>query len=86
MRLLIINNTKSGFGDGSVFDFMRCFAQPDDEIVIRTVVHETCLEKLLSDYRNFDMVVAAGDDDIVTKVSYILADRNIPILPYPSGT
>lgn len=86
MKLLIINNLNSGFGEGSVYDFIRSFAEENDELIIRNVVHTTDMIKHLKDAENFDLVVAAGDDDTISKISYFLADRNIPILPYPSGT
>lgn len=86
MRLLIINNIESGFGDGSIYDFMRSFSSEGDEIILRNITHQSELSNLLKDAKNFDIVVAAGDDDIVAKVSYSLADSQIPILAYPSGT
>ena len=86
MDLLIINNLHSGYGEGSVYDFMRAFARENDTLTLRNVIHTTEIISHLKDAKNFDMVVAAGDDDIITKVSYFLADTQIPILPYPSGT
>lgn len=86
MKLLIINNLNSGYGEGSVYDFMRAFAQENDEIIIRNVIHTTDIISNLADAKNFDLVVAAGDDDTISKISFFLADSQIPILPYPSGT
>lgn len=85
MKLLIINNIKSGYGEASVYDFIRSFSQQDDEIVVRNIIKNSNIETLLKDASNFDVVVAAGDDDVVAKVSYKLANTNIPILTYPSG-
>lgn len=86
MKLLIINNIASGYGEGSVYDFIRAFARENDEIVLRNVIHTTDMIRHLTDAKDFDMVVAAGDDDTISKVSFFLADTQIPILPYPSGT
>lgn len=86
MKVLIINNIKSGYGDGSIYDFVRSFSEENDEIVIRNVLHDTNLINLLDDAKNFDLVVGSGGDDTIAKISYFLANSDIPILPYPSGT
>lgn len=86
MKLLIINNLNSGYGEGSVYDFMRSFARENDELVVRNVIHTTDMIRHLHDANQYDMVVAAGDDDTISKVSFFLADTQIPILTYPSGT
>lgn len=86
MKLLVINNMQSGFGDGSVYDFIRAFSNEDDEIVIRNVRHTSSVGSKLRDAANFDMVIAAGGDRTVSNVSYSLANTNIPILAHPSGT
>lgn len=86
MRLLIINNLNSGYGEGSVYDFIRSFAKENDELIVRNVIHTTDMIRHISDARQFDMVVAAGDDDTISKISFFLANSQIPILPYPSGT
>lgn len=86
VKVLIINNLKSGYGDGSIYDFVRSFSQEYDEIVIRNVFYETDISKPLKDAEDFDLVVTSGGDDTVAKVSYFLANKGIPILPYPSGT
>lgn len=86
MRILVINNIQSGFGDGSIYDFLRAFGQDKDEIVIRDILHTSSVDDLLKDAHDFDLVVAAGGDNTISKVSYCLANTEIPILPYPSGT
>lgn len=85
MRLLIINNIEAGYGEASVYDFIRSFSKADDEIIVRNIVKKSLVKNLLKDANKFDAIVAAGDDDIVAKVSYELSSTNIPILPYPSG-
>ncbi|MEF9841758.1 MAG: diacylglycerol kinase family protein [Raoultibacter sp.] len=86
MKLLIINNLKSGFGEGSIYDFMRAFAQDGDEICLRSTDGESKLVDLLADAQNFDGVIASGGDGTVAAVSYILRNTGIPILPFPAGT
>ena len=86
MKLLIINNIKSGLGDGSIYDFIRSFSKENDEIVLRNVYHNTDINTKLTDAKDFDIIVVSGGDDTVSKVSYSLKYTDIPILPYPSGT
>ncbi|WP_165060073.1 diacylglycerol kinase family protein [Adlercreutzia sp. ZJ154] len=86
MKLLVVNNTASGLGDLSVFDFCRAFAEDGDEIIIRTTNGTSDLRTFLGDADKFDCVVAAGGDGTVSSVAYMLANTGIPILPYPAGT
>lgn len=86
MRILVINNIQSGFGDGSIYDFIRALGQNNDEIILRNIVHTSEVNNKLNDAKDFDLVVAAGGDNTVSKVSYSLANTDIPILVYPSGT
>lgn len=86
MKLLIINNTASGLGDLSVFDFCRLLAHDGDEVVVRTTDGRSDLRTFLGDADRFDCVVAAGGDGTVSSVAYMLADTGIPVLPYPAGT
>lgn len=86
MKLLVVNNTVSGLGDLSVFDYCRTFAEDGDEVVVRTTDGTTDLRTFLGDADEFDCVVAAGGDGTVSSVAYMLADTGIPILPYPAGT
>ncbi len=86
MKLLVVNNLSSGFGDGAIFDFMRAFAQDGDEIVVRSTNGRTDLADFLSDAHRFDAVVASGGDGTVSAVSYHLANTGVPVLPFPAGT
>ena len=54
MKLLIINNLNSGYGEGSVYDFMRAFARENDELVVRNVIHTTDMIRHLRDADQFD--------------------------------
>lgn len=86
VKLLILNNLASGYGEGSIYDFVRSFARAEDEIVFRCADESTDFSKLLADAQDFDLVVAAGGDGTVTSVCYLLRNTGIPILPFPSGT
>lgn len=86
MKLLVINNLSSGFGEGSIYDFIRSFAKDGDEICIRCTDGTTDLNRLLDGATSFDAVVASGGDGTVATVSYLLANTGIPVLPFPAGT
>ena len=86
MKLLVINNLASGFGEGSVYDFIRSFARDGDEVCVRSTDGTTDVRDLLGDAEAFDAGVASGGDGTVATVSYRLANTGVPILPFPAGT
>ncbi|MEG0072108.1 MAG: diacylglycerol kinase family protein [Raoultibacter sp.] len=86
MKLLIINNLNSGFGEGAIYDFMRAFAQDGDELCLRSTDGTSEVADLLKDADSFDVVIASGGDGTVTAVSYLLRNTKVPILPFPAGT
>ena len=86
MKLLIVNNLTSGYGEGSVYDFVRAFARDGDEAVIRSTDGTTEVVDLLHDAQNFDAVVAAGGDGTVAAVAHRLANTGTPVLAFPAGT
>lgn len=86
MKLLVINNLKSGYGEGAVYDFIRSFTHDGDEVCMRATDGTTEVASMLYDATSFDAVVASGGDGTVAAVSYELAGTGIPILPFPAGT
>ncbi len=86
MKLLVINNLASGYGEGAVYDFVRSFSRDGDEACLRSTDGTTPVEALLEDARDFDVVVASGGDGTVATVCYLLANTDIPVLPFPAGT
>ena len=86
MKLLIVNNLVSGYGEGAIYDYIRAFAADGDEVVIRSTDGSTDLRRFLADAEEFDAVIASGGDGTVAAVTYLLADTGIPILPLPTGT
>ena len=86
MKLLIINNLASGYGEGAVYDFIRSLARDGDEVCVRSTDGTPDLRGMLDDASSFDAVVASGGDGTVATVSYLLAGTGIPILPFPAGT
>ena len=48
MKLLVINNLASGYGEGAIYDFMRSFAADGDDICLdRVFVTHTCPDEAL---------------------------------------
>ncbi|RNL48163.1 diacylglycerol/lipid kinase family protein [Paraeggerthella hongkongensis] len=86
MKLLVINNLSSGFGDGSVYDFIRSAVQDGDEVCVRSTDGTTPVSALLDDAASYDAVVASGGDGTVATVNYLLANTGVPVLPFPAGT
>ena len=69
MKLLIINNLASGYGEGAVYDFIRSLARDGDEVCVRSTDGTTDLRGMLDDASAFDAVVASGGDGTVATVS-----------------
>lgn len=86
VKLLVINNLASGFGEGGIYDFIRSFTHDGDEVCIRSTDGTTDVSSLLNDAAQFDAVIASGGDGTVATVSSILANTGMPILPFPAGT
>lgn len=86
MKLLVINNLNSGYGEGAVYDFIRSFVGDGDEVCMRSTDGSTEVATMLDDATSFDAVVASGGDGTVAAVSYALAGSGIPVLPFPAGT
>lgn len=86
MKALIINNLASGYGEGSIYDFMRSFVTDGDEVCMRATDGTTSIEGLLADATEYDLVVASGGDGTVATVAHCLKNTGVPILPYPAGT
>ena len=86
MKLLIIVNIAAGFGDGSVYDYLRMVCEDGDEHALRCTDGTTDVTSLVQDAEDFDAVVVAGGDGTIAAVTYALANTGIPVLPFPSGT
>lgn len=86
MKVLVIHNLLSGYGDGAIYDFIRTYIEDGDEISIRAFGGNTSFHSLLHDANDFDFVVACGGDGTIAAISYELRNTNIPILPFPAGT
>lgn len=86
MKLLVINNLTSGYGEGAVYDFVRLVARDGDEVCLRSTDGTTDICALMTDATKFDAVVASGGDGTVATVCHQLANTGIPVLPFPAGT
>lgn len=86
MKVLVVNNLLSGYGEGAVYDYIRSMMRDGDSVVLRATDGTTPLRELLRDAANFDFVVASGGDGTVAGVAYELAGSGIPIQLIPAGT
>lgn len=86
MRLLVVNNTSAGYGDGAIYDYLRLVLSDGDEVCVRCTNGDTDPASLVSDAENFDVVVVSGGDGTVASVTHALAYSGVPILPFPAGT
>ena len=86
MRVLVINNLKSGAGGAHLYDFVNELGRNDAEITLRYLNGSRSLKELLADANQFDRVVASGGDGTVSGVCYELRNTGIPVLAYPAGT
>ena len=58
MKLLVINNLSSGYGEGAVYDFVRSFARDGDEVCMRSTDGTTPVETLVEGAQDYDAVIA----------------------------
>lgn len=86
MKLLIVNNASSGFGEGAVFDYLRMVLEDGDEATVRCISTDVPTSELVHDADQFDAVVVSGGDGTATSVAYALAGTGTPVLPFPAGT
>ena len=86
MKILIIHNQSSGYGDGAVFDFVRSLSKAGNEITLRVFDKDDPWPDKLDDAAGFDAVVASGGDGTIARACYDLRGTGIPLLPFPSGT
>lgn len=86
MKVLIINNLASGYREGSIYDFVRSFAEDGDEVCVRSSDGATPISSLVHDAADYDVVIASGGDGTVSAVAYYTRGMGVPVMPYPAGT
>lgn len=86
MRILLLNNLRSGRGDAGLYDYVRSLGESRAEVTMRFLSAGDDIATLLHDASSFDCVVAAGGDGTVSAVCYVLAGSRVPVLAYPAGT
>ena len=86
MKILILHNQSSGYGDGAIYDFLRVVSTPENDITLRCFDRDNPRPGKLDDAAAFDAVVVSGGDGTIARVGYELRNTGIPILPFPSGT
>ena len=69
----------SGLRDGAVYDFMRAFAQPEDEFIVRCVDQNSSFADALADVGDFDVLIAAGGDGTVASACYLTRYFGVPV-------
>jgi diacylglycerol kinase family enzyme len=85
MRLLIIDNNQLEARDRAIYNFVRVFANENDEIVFRYLDSFEKIDTLLGDAKDFDCVIPYGDDNTVTACCDALRYTKVPILPFPAN-
>ena len=86
MKLLVVNNLASGYGDGAIYDFLRVVTEDGDEVCMRYTDGTTDLAEFMHDAESFDAVIASGGDGTVATVAYLASPSGTPVLPFPAGT
>lgn len=86
MKVLVVNNLKSGAGDAGLYDFVHELGRNGAEVTLRYLNGAVPLSELVTDADKFDRVVASGGDGSVSSICYALRYTGIPILAYPAGT
>ncbi len=87
MKVLVINNPRSGQGDARLYDYVRALGKRGvTEVSFRFLSNRETFDTAIRDARDFDRVVAAGGDGTVSAVAYALRETGVPILAYPAGT
>lgn len=86
MRVLVIDNPRSGQGDAGLYAFVRELVAAEAEVVVRAMTADGPGDGLLADAASFDTVVSGGGDGTTSALAYALRDSGVPILAYPAGT
>ena len=85
VRVLVIDNLRSGLQDGAIHDFIRRFLRDGDEVTIRSTAGEARIEDMLGDASSYNLIVASGGDSTIASVCYQLRHSKIPVLAFPAG-
>jgi diacylglycerol kinase family enzyme len=86
VRVLVIDNPRSGQGDAGLYAFVRELVAARAEVVVRPMPPGPPPCELLGDVASFDRVVGGGGDGTASSLAYALRGTGTPILAYPAGT
>jgi diacylglycerol kinase family enzyme len=86
VRVLVIDNPRSGQGDAGLYAFVRELVARGAEVVVRPMPPGVPPPELLGDAASFQRVVSGGGDGTTSTLAYALRDSGLPILAYPAGT
>ncbi len=86
MRVLAINNGRSGGGDARRYDLLAELCRRGIETTVRAVEDGASITAAVADAADFDAVAALGGDGTVSTAAYALRSTSVPLLSYPAGT
>jgi diacylglycerol kinase family enzyme len=86
MRVLVVNNLRSGQGDARRYDLIAELCRRGVDVCVRPVDPEHTVDDAVRDATAFDTVVVVGGDGTVSTAAYALRETGVPMLVYPAGT
>jgi len=86
VRVLIINNIRSGQGESRRYEFISELCRRGVDATVRPVDDTHPIEGALADAADFDAVATLGGDGTVSAAAYALRGTGMPLLAYPAGT
>jgi diacylglycerol kinase family enzyme len=86
VRVLIINNIRSGQGDSRRYEFVSELCRRGANVTVRPIDETHSVESTLEDVSGFDAVATLGGDGTVSAAAYALRGTGMPLLAYPAGT
>lgn len=86
MHVLVIENPRSGQGDGGLYTFVRELVTSGASVEVRRLGSDGDVDGVLRGCSGYDRVVAGGGDGTASAIAYALRGTGTPILAYPAGT
>jgi diacylglycerol kinase family enzyme len=86
VRVLAVNNLRSGQGDARRYELLAELCRRGVDATVRPVDEDRPIDAALADASGFDSVVAFGGDGTVSAAAYALRGSGVPLLSFPAGT
>ncbi|MGY2895984.1 diacylglycerol/lipid kinase family protein [Deinococcus sp. UYEF24] len=83
---LIIVNPKSGQGESGIEQFAQYLRDAQVHVEVRETTPEGTPDDYVQSLEEFDTLIGAGGDGMVSILAYAARSFNKPYLPYPAGT